>query len=236
MKRFQGVSGGWYFALFLMAAGGACAPAHMAVPKDVGSMSDEIVISDRSGMSGALVDESFTMGPYKVTDVNRKWNSASTSTIVGVSSSEAKGGYTFGLKSPDGEYKGTCASHLDEKSTGFLGGTLGTQNFNVLCECGGPAQATFSINADTTSHYKGTVTARSANYQIEGVYTDEKGSSTSKPIGYEVRGTEPVGAVEVAGKGRVWLSKSLDAGAKADVACLFAGLLLYQPPTAKIDK
>jgi hypothetical protein len=108
----------------------------------------------------------------------------------------------------------TCASHLDEKSTGFLGGTLGTQSFNVLCECGGPAQATFSINADTTSHYKGTVTARSASYTIEGVYTDEKGSSSSKPIGYQVRGSDPVGAVEVAGKGRVWLSKSLEPGAR----------------------
>jgi hypothetical protein len=215
---------------------GACASPRMAVPKDVGGTSDEIVISDRSSMSGALANESFTMGPYKVVDVSRKWNSSSGSSIVGVSSSEAKGGYTFGLKAPEGEYKATCASHLAEKSVGFLGGALGTQNYNVLCQCGGPADSTFTISADTTSHYKGTVTARNAKYEIEGIYADEKGSSTSKPMGYLVHGTDPIGAVEVSGKGRVWLAKTLEPAARADVACLFAGLLLYQPPQAAIDK
>ncbi len=238
MERSTLVSGWLYFgSLAVVFGAGACTAAHMAVPKDVGGASDEITITDRSGMSGALANESFTMGPYKVADVSRKWNSSSTSTIVGLSSSEAKGGYTFGLKATDGEYKGTCASHLDEKSTGFLGGTLGTQNFNVVCECSGASQANFSINADTTSHYKGTVLAHNANYMIEGIYTDEKGSSSSKPLGYQVRGpSDAVAAVEVTGKGRVWLAKSLEAGARGDVACLFAGLLLYQPPTAKIDK
>jgi len=222
--------------VFLVGAAAGCASQRMAVPQDVGSASDEIVISDRSGMSGALVDESFTMGPYRVTDVSRKWNSATTSTIVGVSSTDAKGGFTFGLKAPEGELKGTCASHLDEKSVGLLGGTFASQNYDVVCQCGGATQATFTISADTTSHYKGTVMAGSASYAIEGIYTDEKGSTSGKAIGYQVRGSDPVGAVEVAGKGRVWLSKALEPAARADVACLFAGLLLYKPPTGKIDK
>lgn len=213
-----------------------CAPQRMAVPQDVGKASDEIVISDRSAMSGALVDESFTMGPYRVTDVSRKWDSTTSSTVAGVSSSDAKGGFTFLVKAPQGEQKGTCASHLGEKSVGVLGGTFGTQNYDVVCQCGGATPATFSISADTTSHYKGTVSAGSASYVIAGVYTDEKGSTSGTPIGYEVRGTDPIGAVEVAGKGRVWLSKTLDAGARADVACLFAGLLLYKPPASAIDK
>src|SRR5580765_2860419 len=113
MERSQSVSGWLYFGSLVVLGAGACTSARMAVPKDVGGASDEIAITDRSGMSGALVNESFTMGPYKVTDVDRKWNSSGTSTIAGVSSSEAKGGFTFGLKMADGEYKGTCASHLD---------------------------------------------------------------------------------------------------------------------------
>jgi hypothetical protein len=209
-----------------------CAAQRMAVPQDVGKASDEIVISDRSAMSGALADESFTMGPYRVTDVSRKWDSTTSSTVVGVSSSDAKGGFTFGVKAPEGQLKGTCASHQGSQSAGMFG----TQSYDVVCQCGGPTQATFSISADTTSHYKGTVTAGSASYVIAGVYTDDKGSNSSKPIGYEVRGTDPVGAVEVAGKGRVWLSKTLDAGARANVACLFAGLLLYKDPGSNIAK
>jgi len=213
-----------------------CAAQRMAVPQDVGKTSDEIVISDRSAMSGALVDESFTMGPYRVTDVSRKWDSTSSSSVAGVSSTDAKGGFTFGVKAPQGELKGTCASHQAGKSVGFLGGSLGSQSYDVVCACGGATQATFTISADTTAHYKGTVTAGSTSYAIAGVYTDEKGSSSGKPIGYEVRGTDPVGAVEVSGKGRVWLSKSLDPGARADVACLFAGLLLYKEPSSDIAK
>ena len=80
------------------------------------------------------------------------------------------------------------------------------------------------------------MTAHNAKYEIEGIYTDEKGSSTSNVIGYHVHGSDPVGAVEVAGKGRVWLSRALDPGTRADVACLFAGLLLYQQPQTAMDK
>ncbi|MEA2696169.1 MAG: hypothetical protein QOI66_440 [Myxococcales bacterium] len=214
----------------------ACAPARMAVPKDVGTASDEIVVTDRSAMTGALADESFRMGTYQVVDVSRKWNSSSGASIGGFASGSTTGGYTFGLKAAGSEYKGKCASKLNEKSAAFLGGSFGKQNVTVLCECGGPASATLSLSADTTSRYRGTLSARNANYTVEGIYTDEAGGSRSTPLGYEVRGGDSVGAVEVAGKGRVWLNKSLDPDARADLACLFAGLLLYQPPQSKFDK
>jgi hypothetical protein len=215
---------------------GACTPVRMAVPQEVSTVSDEIAISDRSAMSGALVDESFKMGPYQVTDVNRKWNSASSGSIGNYSSGDSKGGYAFGFKSATEASKGQCASQLDEKAASAFGITMGQQSYTVLCECAGPAAAGLMLKADTTSHYHGTLTARNASYTIEGVYTDEKGSSSGKPLGYRVFGPAAVGAVEVSGKGRVWLAKSLDTRARADLACLFAGLLLYQPPQRAIDK
>jgi len=116
---------------------GSSTTARMAVPKDVGTASDEIIISERSGMSGALANESFKMGSYQVVDVNRKWNSSSGASVAGFSKSTTTGGYTFGLKAAGGEYKGTCASQLDEKATGFLGGSFGKQNVSVLNVDGG---------------------------------------------------------------------------------------------------
>lgn len=222
--------------LFVVAGMGACAPVRMAVPKDVGSASDELVISERSGMSGALVDESFKIGTYKVVDVSRKSDSSGGWSIGRFSSGSTTGGYTFGLKAAGGDYKGRCASQLDEKSAGIMGGTFGKQNVTVLCECGGPASATLQLRADTTSHYRGTLNARDANYTVEGIYTDESGSTRSTPLGYYVRSAEAVGAVEVAGKGRVWMNKTLDPNVRADLACVFAGLLLYKPPEARLDK
>ena len=220
----------------LTTATGACTPPPMAVPQDVERASDEILITDRSRASGMFVDESFTIGPYRITDVNRKWNSSSSSSFLSVSSGESKGGYSYGLKAPEGEYKAACTSHLDEKSVGVLGGAFGSQNYAVLCQCGGPTLATFSMSADSSSRYKGTVVAGNDSYAIEGIYTYEKGGTSGNPLGYEVRGATPVGAVEVMGKGRVWLSKSLDPIARANVACLFAGLLLYQAPQSPVNK
>jgi hypothetical protein len=204
----------------------------MAVPKEVGTASDEIVIADRSSMSGALVDESFKMGPYQVTNVDRKWTSSSG----GFFGSETKAGYAFALKAPEGAYKGACASIVDETSVGMFGGTFSSQKYNVKCECAGAAQATFEMKSDTTSQYRGKVTARNTSFDIEGIYNDEKGSSSSNAIGYYVHGGDAVGAVEVVGKGRVWLAKSLDPGTRADVACLFAGLLLHKPPSESMTK
>jgi hypothetical protein len=218
--------------VLVAAATAGCAPVRMAVPKDVGGASDEIVIADRSSMSGALADESFKMGPYQVTDVDRKWTSSSG----GFFGSATKAGYAFALKAPEGAYKGACASIVDETSVGMFGGTFSSQNFDVKCECAGPAQANFEMKSDTTSQYRGKVNARNTTFDIEGIYNDEKGSSSSKAIGYYVHGGDAVGAVEVVGKGRVWLAKTLDPGTRADVACLFAGLLLHKPPSESMTK
>ena len=49
-------------------------------------------------------------------------------------------------------------------------------------------------------------------------------------LGYEAGGTPPLGAVDIVHPGRVWINRTLDAGAQADLACLFGGVLLYRPP------
>jgi hypothetical protein len=215
---------------------GACAPARMAVPPDIGTASDEIDIADRSSMSGALVNESFKMGPYQVVNVDRKWESSSKSSFLGLSSGSSRGGYAFALKAPEGNYQGQCASELDEKAVGVLGVSVGNDNYLVHCACSGASKVSLMMNADNASHYRGTVTAPDgSSYQLAGIYTDEKGSAVSHPIGFDIRGAGPVGAVEVVGKGRVWMNRSLAPAVRADLACLFAGLLLYQPPRKKLD-
>ena len=44
------------------------------------------------------------------------------------------------------------------------------------------------------------------------------------------RGPAAVGAVEVLHPGRIWLARALDNDGRSDLACLFAGLMLYKPP------
>ena len=79
--------------------------------------------------------------------------------------------------------------------------------------------------------YGGTLKAHADNFQLKAIY-DREGAmlSDGTPAGYRVDGQGMVGAVDVLGKGRVWVQKKLAADQRADLACVFAGLLLYKPP------
>ena len=67
-------------------------------------------------------------------------------------------------------------------------------------------------------------------YQVEPVHTTEDGES-SDPSGFRVDGDGPLGAVEVIHPGQAWLKKGLAEPARSHSACLFAGLMLYKPPS-----
>ena len=68
------------------------------------------------------------------------------------------------------------------------------------------------------------------NYAIVALYDREGTLSDGEPSGYRVDGEGPLGAVEVLKPGRVWLAKSVAVAERAELACLFAGLMLYMPP------
>ncbi|HEY0713595.1 MAG TPA: hypothetical protein VGF45_13030, partial [Polyangia bacterium] len=203
----------------------------MATPPDVVQSSEEIGITDRSSASGALVDESFKMREYQVADVDRKWNSSSGFSIAGMSTGSTTGGYSFGVKHGTAEYKGKCATQLEERGARVLGVAMEQARANLVCECVGPTAASLFIGADSVAGYRGTVRMGGGNYTLAPIFQSEQGGSYGTPLGYDVRGVIPAGAVEVSGKGRLWLNRTLGPDAKADLACLFAGLLLYKPAT-----
>jgi hypothetical protein len=84
---------------------------------------------------------------------------------------------------------------------------------------------------DCGNGYGGTLKAHADNFQLKAIY-DREGPmmSDGTPAGYRVDGQGAVGAVDVLGKGRVWVQKKLGQEQRADLACVFAGLLLYKPP------
>ena len=115
--------------LVLVASG--CATARMALPADVAQASAELAITDRSSWSGSLVDESFGLGPYKVADVDRKWQSSQHRSMGGMASSKTSGGYTFKLASGEVELAGECATENREKTASLGGGwSFGAQVAN----------------------------------------------------------------------------------------------------------
>jgi len=217
--------------LLTMAGGLACTPLRMGVPADLAQQSELIQVSDRSRMTGAFANESFKMGPYEITNVDRKWNSSSSGSVLNFSASEAKTGYTFTFKTPQGEAKVQCGSKSNEHNTKVMGFDLTTSQDDIGCVCEGPgASSKIQLSAGNGDGLQGTVATRGGNLTAAAVMRFANGSKSSTPVGYEFRTQAAVSAVELAHPGQLWISKSLDEQARADVACLSAGLLLYIPP------
>jgi hypothetical protein len=219
------------FACLALLTGVACTPLKMAVPADLAKDSDTIQVTERSRMTGALANESFKMGPFEVSNVDRKWNSSQNSSVLVFSSAEAKTGYSFTFKGPQGEAKAQCGSQAQQNNTSVMGFDITTSRDAIGCACeGAGASSKIQIKAENGDGYGGQVVAHTANLTVTAVMKYENGMQAHDPVGYEFRGENLVGAVEVAMPGRLWLSKTLDEQVRADLACLSAGLLLYMPP------
>ncbi|HEX5660335.1 MAG TPA: hypothetical protein VFX59_24235 [Polyangiales bacterium] len=74
------------------------------------------------------------------------------------------------------------------------------------------------------------MTSTDVEYKVQAITARAKGPSSKEPLGYRID-TEgaPIGAVDLKRPGKVWISKATQAGAREQLACLFAGLLLYLP-------
>jgi hypothetical protein len=210
---------------------GACG-WNMVQPTDVVQVSEELPIKDRSSWQGALVDESFKLGAYQVSDVDRKWNSTQSSSFLGFEASRMKGGYSYGLVSAAGKLKGECATEEREKGQNLGGGAEFSNLIAKLgCRCSDDNGAvTLTLEGSTSEQYKGAITGPDVAYSISAITERSKGWASHDPLGYRIDApSAPVGAVDLKMPGRVWISKTLESSAREQVACLFAGLLLYQP-------
>ena len=85
---------------------------------------------------------------------------------------------------------------------------------------------------DTSKGLSGELSAGGAKYRVTAVTETDKSSFASGPAGFRFDSDDgAVGAVEVLRPGRVWLNERLPEAERPPVACLSAGLMLYQPPS-----
>jgi hypothetical protein len=87
------------------------------------------------------------------------------------------------------------------------------------------------LQTDITAGYSGVLIANGQQYRVASINEREGGFSSGDPTGYRVDGGQPTGAVEVLNPGRIWLARNLKEPQRAGLACNFAGLMLYLPPT-----
>ncbi len=184
-------------------------------------------------MSGALADESFKLGKLAVRDVDRKWNSGSELGVLGFSSNQVEGGYSYKVKGDSVNFAGGCVSEKGDKSFSLGSGmSVGSSFAKLGCTCKGESgdPTKVVIAAGNDGKYEGELKIRTATYRVTGVYEGEGMISNGQPTGYRVDGDSPRGAVEVLKPGRVWFARGLDPKERNDLACLYVGLMLYLPP------
>ncbi|HEY6878466.1 MAG TPA: hypothetical protein VI299_10635 [Polyangiales bacterium] len=224
----MGSSRGWPLSF---AALGACGLT-MAQPIDVIQISDELPIADRSSFSGALANESFKLGSYQVTDVDRKWDRTDGVSLFGSDTTKTKGGYAYKLNSGEGTLKGECATE-DSSAGQQLGGGVEYRKSAVRigCRCNDSSGAiTLTVGGGDDAAFQGEVSASFLHYRVLAITQREKGPSSHEPLGYRIDGeSSPIGAVDLKRPGKVWISKAVDGHLRQEIACLFAGLLLYLP-------
>jgi hypothetical protein len=211
----------------LLAALSACAGPRMAAPSDVSGASEVLLVSDRSRASGAFVNEGFKLGPYAIADVDRKWDSSS-STSVGPWGKETKTtGFSFTLAGGDSKLTGKCESVLNKQSVLSLGGSFDWGSTTIACSCeGGTDKASLVLSKEASK-----LTIGSTDYPIQQIHSVVGGGDQSAPTGFRADSDAPLGAVEVLYPGQVWLKKGLDEPTRSNVSCLFTGLMLYKPPS-----
>ena len=212
----------------------ACAPAKMVVPADIAAL-DQIVVTNRSNASGAFIDESFKMGLYAISNVDRKWNTSSSKNLSVVSSEESAGGYAYDFANDKAKGKGECAITGSKKSVSLLSGLdVSKSASKIACACDWSQRvAKVALEAGNDGKFKGNLVTSAGNYTIEAIYEREGSVSDGSPAGYRVDGQNPVGGVESLKPGRIWLNQSLSVEERDDLSCVFAGLMLYLPTRDK---
>jgi hypothetical protein len=211
-----------------------CTPATLAVPADVASGTDVLEVTDRSSMSGALADESFKLGSYAVSDVDREWDSSQKKDGPGLDVEEAGGGYQFAFTAGKTKLKGGCSTSKSGKGKDLGGGmefNMEKRRLNCFCSAG-DLRPQVEVRNENDAMYVGKLKTSEGEYDIKSLDEVEGGMKPiGGPAGYRVDGGGVVGAVDAMNPGKVWLRKGMSEGERIELSCLFAGLMLYKPPS-----
>ncbi|MCV2367934.1 hypothetical protein [Roseateles oligotrophus] len=225
----------------------ACATQHALVtPEGFAGQSQILPASNRSRATGLLVDESFNLGPYRVTGIEGKsGSSANSKEINGVKTENKRSGFSFRLLGgPSGltEWAGRCESRSQDVSTKLAYGISQQQGrglFSCVCSSKDQHEATLSIASDRSWQGLSGSSSLSLSIAVDGqtyrvARYDGNGQTVpaDEPFyGYRVDGGNgAVAALGLAYPGTVWLHERLPAPQREAMTCAIAGLMLHRGP------
>jgi hypothetical protein len=224
-------------ALVLLLFGPAACKMAPAIPPDVKRELGELPVTGRGSFTGSWADESFAVGPYRVTDVDRSANSSSGLTVAGhvdsgYASRTSTGGYAYTFSAPGGRTRGACSAALGEQRLQVAGYGNDKNHGRLGCRCVGGGLAAEVMLEGPGAAWQGHANLHGWTMPMRAVDKYTNGMDADLPLAIEVRTPDGrvLAAVELARPGKMWFSPTLDAQTHAELACLMAGYLLFENP------
>ncbi len=210
------------------------------LPPELSASAVEMPVTGRQGFG---LSESFSFGPYKVTDVHRGWRVTTAWGILGYGSSKSEQPFEFKIHAhADAPWQAHCAT-----------GVRWTEmEFNNFMDTGGDLEWGLSSHALFTGEFSGPDKEKSwkmvmkqetQDRVVDGLLSDgalrislkgtRKLAGTTLPLteatGYLFFGDHGlVGAVDVLNQGSVWIAKDLPDPMRTALAAAVSALLLYR--------
>jgi hypothetical protein len=207
----------------------SCTTSRMAPPADVAIGAEVLEVKDRSGAAGTNVDESFRLGRYFVTEIDREWDSNDGFHVGKYGEGKPTRGFRFQLKGGNKTLDGTCATEQVEQPLLPIEAGVDWSSATVACRCEGDGQkAELVISAK-----RNRMVIETQIYQLRPVYSQEDGTEGSDPVGFRADADGPFAAAEVVFPGRIWMKEDQPPSVHAKMSCLFAGLMLHEPGSLK---
>jgi hypothetical protein len=205
----------------------ACAQ-RLAVPAEFGAPFQVLEVQGRSWASGDFVDEGFELGPYRVHDVDRDWDSTITTDVGPVSNSDVDGGYSYEVSAGTETLAARCVTSSGNDALDLgKGWSVSSPHSRLACSCG---DAVLAVEAEQDES-AGTLNWNGHHLVVRSISELEGGGQVRDPAGYRFDADEPFALVEVLHPGRAWLTSETLADRPLPLACALVGLLLYQAPS-----
>ncbi|MEJ6004643.1 hypothetical protein WG899_03715 [Paucibacter sp. AS339] len=235
-------------SLSLLAWLGACSstPVVMQAPAGFEGQSLTLAAANRSRATGLLVDESFDLGPYRVTGIEGKNSSSGGSFQIGGAKVENKrGGFSYrmvGGSSGRTEVSAQCSSKSHETSVPlFSAVTLQRYKANFACDCRTQDGHNSTLSIASDSGWQGAagsnpvrllITVDGTEYPLGRYDVNGRLVADDEPFyGYRLDGPSgPVAALGLSYPGTVWLHERLPAAKREAMSCALAGLMLHRGP------
>ena len=218
------------FAIAITVVPGGCSltPAIPVYPPQEMAL---LPVTNRGNFTGSWADESFVFGPYQVSQVDRRGVRSSGWSVpipVGtIGNTSTTSGYTFTFTAPGGHSQGECSTQFGQRQK-FS--SFAAESSQVGCRCAGGGLNSEVMMSGPGGAWQGQAMLHGYPVPMRSFSEYTNGVTSSLPFGFEVRAQNVLGAMASKRPGKVWLAHNLDPLTHAELACLFAGFLLYQQP------